>query len=54
MAREIKPTPVITGEDAKRFQEAMDNIKPLSKKELEEMEKAYELLKKRATNFTVV
>jgi hypothetical protein len=53
MAREIKPTPVITGEEAKRFQEAMDNVKPLPKEEFEAMEKAYELFKKRATNFTL-
>jgi hypothetical protein len=26
MAREIKPTPEIEGEDARRFQEAMDNL----------------------------
>jgi hypothetical protein len=40
MAREIKPTPEIEGEDARWFQEAMDNLKPLSKKEMEEIEEA--------------
>jgi hypothetical protein len=45
MARDIKPTPVIRGKDAKRFREAMENIKLLPKEELEEMEKAYEWFK---------
>jgi hypothetical protein len=49
MARPIKDTPVIWGEDAKRFTEAMENVQPLSKEEREKRRKAYELFKSRAT-----
>jgi hypothetical protein len=45
MARPIKETPVLTGKDAKRFREAMENVKPVSKEEREEIKKAYELMK---------
>jgi hypothetical protein len=45
MARDIKPTPVIRGKDAKRFREAMENLQPFSKEELEEQKKAYEWFK---------
>jgi hypothetical protein len=41
----------IRGKDAKRFKEAMENIKPLPKEELEAMDKAYEWFKERAVNF---
>jgi hypothetical protein len=49
MARPIKDTPVVTGEDARRLTEAMENVQPLTKKEREEQRKAYELFKSRAT-----
>jgi hypothetical protein len=48
MAREIAETPILRGKDAKRFREAMENIKPLPEKEREEQRKAYELAKQRA------
>jgi hypothetical protein len=48
MAREIKETPVITGEDARRFREAMENLQPISKERKEEQRKAYEWFKSRA------
>jgi hypothetical protein len=48
MAREIAETPILRGKDAKRFREAMKNITPLSKEELEEQKEAYELAKQRA------
>ncbi|KAA6303455.1 MAG: hypothetical protein EZS26_000006 [Candidatus Ordinivivax streblomastigis] len=49
MARPIKETPVITGADAKRFREAMENVKPLSKERKEHIQKSYEWFKSRAT-----
>ncbi|GHT39318.1 hypothetical protein FACS189437_02350 [Bacteroidia bacterium] len=49
MARPIKETPVLTGKDAKRFREAMENIKPISREEREEQRRSYELSKSRAT-----
>jgi hypothetical protein len=48
MARPIKDTPIIYGEDAKRLTEAMENVVPISKEEREKMDKAYEWFKSRA------
>ncbi len=45
MARPIKETPVITGKDAQRFEEKMQNVVPVSKEEKECARKAYEELK---------
>ncbi|MDR0692030.1 MAG: hypothetical protein LBF69_03220 [Prevotellaceae bacterium] len=47
MARPIKDTPILKGKDARHFQEAMENLKPVSKERLEEIRKSYEFLKKR-------
>jgi hypothetical protein len=52
MARPIKDTPVISGEDARRFLEAMENVVPLPKEEREKMKKAYEWSKSIA-NFSL-
>jgi hypothetical protein len=49
MARPIKDTPIIWGEDAKRLTEAMKNVQPITKEEREEMKKAYEWFKRIAT-----
>jgi hypothetical protein len=51
MARPIKPTPILYGKDAIRFEEKMQNPAPISKEEREEQRKAYELFKSRAVNF---
>jgi hypothetical protein len=48
MARPIKETPVLTGKDATRFRKATENVKPVSKERLKEIEKSYELLKQRS------
>jgi hypothetical protein len=48
MARPIADTPILRGKDAKRFREAMENVRPLPKEEREEQRKAYELLKQRS------
>ena len=45
MATPIKPTPVITGADSRRFEKAMENIQKVSPERREEMFKAYEWLK---------
>jgi len=49
MARPIKPTPILYGEDAIRFEMRMKNVKPMPKREREEQRRAYELFKSRAT-----
>jgi len=49
MARPIKPTPILYGEDAVRFEMRMQNVKPMSKKEREEQRRAYEWAKAHAT-----
>ncbi|GHU81111.1 hypothetical protein FACS1894145_8080 [Bacteroidia bacterium] len=49
MARPIKPTPILYGEDAIRFELKMQNVKPISPEKRKEMREAYELVKSRAT-----
>ena len=46
MARPIKETPVLTGEDAKRFRWHMDHPSPVSPEEKERARKAYEMFKR--------
>jgi hypothetical protein len=52
MARPIKPTPVLYGEDAIRFELRMQNPPKISAAEREEQRAAYELAKSRA-NFVL-
>jgi len=49
MARPIKPTPILYGDDALRFEMRMKNVKPMPKREREEQRRAYEFAKSRAT-----
>jgi len=49
MATPIKPTPILTGSDSRRFAKAMENVQKISPKEREEQRKAYEWLKSIAT-----
>lgn len=49
MARPIELTPTLRGKDAERFFEMMDNVKPVSKEELERMKKNYEYFRSIAT-----
>ena len=42
MARPIKETPVLYDEVAYRFEMAAHNVKPLPKKKLEEIKRAYD------------
>ena len=44
MARPIKETPILYGEDARRFEERMKHPRKLSKERQEEMLRNYELL----------
>jgi hypothetical protein len=48
MATPIKPTPVLTGADSRRFAKAMENVQKISPKEREEYDKAYKWFKQAA------
>lgn len=45
MAKPIKETPILIGEDAARFREAAENIVPVSDKEKEAAKAIYEEFK---------
>lgn len=45
MAKPIKLTPTLRGKDAERFLRLMDEMKPVSKEELERIRKDYEYIK---------
>lgn len=49
MATPIKPTPIITGADSRRFAKTMENVRKISPEKREEQRKAYELFKKIVT-----
>lgn len=49
MAKPIGETPVLYGEDAVRFLNEMENVKPASNEEKERVRKAYEMMKEIAT-----
>ena len=49
MAKPIRETPVLTGEDALKFEMASQNVSPASKEEKEEAKKAYEFFQSVAT-----
>ena len=42
MAKPIKETPVLTGEDAVRFEEASHEVKPVSQEEIQKAQQAFE------------
>jgi len=46
MARPIKETPVLYGEDARRFEKQMRERKQISPERKSEMERNYEIFKK--------
>jgi hypothetical protein len=48
MATPIKPTPILTGSDSRRFAKAMENVQKISPEKKEEMQKAYEWFKRAA------
>ena len=45
MARPIKETPTLKGKDAERFLRLMDEVKPVSREEMERIRKDYEYIK---------
>lgn len=47
MARPIKETPVLRGEDAARFEKAMREVKPLSKERQEQIRKESEAFRRK-------
>lgn len=49
MARPIKDTPTLYGEDARRFERMIANPKPIRKEVCERMIRNYELIKAIAT-----
>lgn len=49
MAREIKDTPVLTGNDAQRFLTNLENPRQVSAKEIEEARQTYEVFKSIST-----
>lgn len=51
MARPIRETPILYGDDARRFEECMKYPRKVSKEERERRKKNYELVMKAATNF---
>jgi len=48
MATPIKPNPILTGADSRRFAKAMENVQKISPEEREEQRKAYEWFKRAA------
>ena len=51
MARPIRETPILHGEDARRFEERMKHPRKVSEAERQRVKKNYELVMKAATNF---
>lgn len=51
MARPIRETPILFGDDARRFEELMKKPRQLTTEERERRKKNYELVMKAATNF---
>jgi hypothetical protein len=49
MARPIKETPVLTGKNAKRFEERLKSVKPVSKEEISRIKESYAIFKKIAS-----
>ena len=49
MSKPNRETPVLTGEDALKFEMASQNVSPASKEEKEEAKRAYEFFQSVAT-----
>ena len=49
MAKPVELTPTLKGKDAERFLRQMDEVKPVSKEEMERIRKNYEYIKSIAT-----
>ena len=44
MARPIKETPILYGEEARKFEERMKNVRPLSDERIAEIKRDYEYI----------
>ncbi|UBD75980.1 hypothetical protein K6V26_06515 [Parabacteroides goldsteinii] len=51
MARPIRETPILFGEDARKFEERIKHPRKVSKEELDRVKKNYEFVINAATNF---
>ena len=49
MAKPVELTPTLKGKDAERFLRQMDEVKPVSKEEMDRIRKNYEYIKSIAT-----
>lgn len=47
MARPIKETPILYGEEARRFESEAKHVRPYSRAEIEEIKRSYELISSR-------
>ena len=52
MARPIKETPILYGEEARKFETRMLNPEPVSREWLESMKRNYEFMRSRCVNCT--
>ena len=52
MARPIKETPILYGEEARKFETRMMNPEPVSREWLENMKRNYEFMRSRCVNCT--
>lgn len=52
MARPIKETPFLYGEEARKFETRMMNPEPVSREWLESMKRNYEFMRSRCVNCT--
>ena len=52
MARPIRETPVLYGEEARKFELRMQNPPRLSAKQIERMQRDYEFMRSRCVNCT--
>lgn len=50
MARPIKETPILYGEEARQFETRMMNPKPVSREWMESMQRDYEFMSSRCVN----
>lgn len=49
MARPIKETPILFGEDARRFEKEMREVKPLSKEKRDKIRRQYDAFLRKVT-----
>lgn len=50
MAKPIKETPILYGDEAREFEERAKNIVPISEKERKKIKNDYDFMRKKCTN----